>query len=359
MRRVVTATPSRSGPGAAPDAPALPVQRAAAAAGRRSLTAAPRAVRPSHHLDPVGVVRPPAQAPAPATAPSAVAHDGPSDVPASVSPADAGTPAPPVQRKPLVRRVSRVQSAAPDAAKRRPLIGAPLAPGTVPPPAPVQAPTPAAAPDPAPPVVQRAAAPAPAEPPTPLRKVRLPGPTPLQRAAVDGPPLASARPLTTRHQGADTPGRPASVPAAAPVPLTQVPSGDDSRPVVPLRRPADRPGTTRPSVQRAAEQGPAPVVPVRRSSPPPAPPTPAPAPAPQYSAPVQRQAVQRQADPPAAQRSTTPPAPAATSAQPAAAEAEQGPDIDALARRLVAPLSRLLRAELRGDRERIGRLRDR
>ncbi|WP_407285195.1 hypothetical protein [Streptomyces sp. BP-8] len=32
--------------------------------------------------------------------------------------------------------------------------------------------------------------------------------------------------------------------------------------------------------------------------------------------------------------------------------------LDALARRLVAPLSRLLRAELRGDRERIGRLRD-
>ncbi|MFD3833586.1 hypothetical protein [Streptomyces sp. NPDC058621] len=34
-------------------------------------------------------------------------------------------------------------------------------------------------------------------------------------------------------------------------------------------------------------------------------------------------------------------------------------ELDALARRLVAPLSRLLRAELRGDRERLGRLRDR
>ncbi|MBY6306872.1 hypothetical protein I3J09_28540 (plasmid) [Streptomyces clavuligerus] len=33
-------------------------------------------------------------------------------------------------------------------------------------------------------------------------------------------------------------------------------------------------------------------------------------------------------------------------------------DLDRLARRLVAPLSRLLRAELRGDRERVGRLRD-
>ncbi|WP_344888175.1 hypothetical protein [Actinomadura meridiana] len=33
-------------------------------------------------------------------------------------------------------------------------------------------------------------------------------------------------------------------------------------------------------------------------------------------------------------------------------------DLDELARRLVGPLSRLLRAELRMDRERVGRLRD-
>ncbi|MEU6520227.1 hypothetical protein [Streptomyces sp. NPDC046978] len=32
--------------------------------------------------------------------------------------------------------------------------------------------------------------------------------------------------------------------------------------------------------------------------------------------------------------------------------------LDALARSLLEPLSRLLRSELRGDRERIGRLRD-
>ncbi|WP_157429859.1 hypothetical protein [Actinomadura oligospora] len=34
------------------------------------------------------------------------------------------------------------------------------------------------------------------------------------------------------------------------------------------------------------------------------------------------------------------------------------PDLDELARRLVGPLSRLLRTELRLDRERVGRLRD-
>jgi hypothetical protein len=34
-------------------------------------------------------------------------------------------------------------------------------------------------------------------------------------------------------------------------------------------------------------------------------------------------------------------------------------ELDELARRLVEPLARLLRAELRMDRERVGRLRDR
>ncbi|MCP2342445.1 hypothetical protein [Actinomadura rupiterrae] len=37
---------------------------------------------------------------------------------------------------------------------------------------------------------------------------------------------------------------------------------------------------------------------------------------------------------------------------------EREPDLDELARRLVGPLSRLLRTELRLDRERVGRLRD-
>ncbi|MEX0172773.1 hypothetical protein, partial [Streptomyces sp. LMG1-1-1.1] len=39
-------------------------------------------------------------------------------------------------------------------------------------------------------------------------------------------------------------------------------------------------------------------------------------------------------------------------------EGESPTQLDELARRLVTPLSRLLRAELRADRERVGRLRD-
>ncbi|CAM5471972.1 hypothetical protein SXANM310S_07124 [Streptomyces xanthochromogenes] len=174
-----------------------------------------------------------------------------------------------------------------------------------------------------------------------------------------GPPLASARPLTTRHQSApslpglpNTPGASGSS-AALPAPLKHAPASGDSRPVVPLRSPAPRPGIPQPTVQRAvAEPAPVPVVPVRRSAPP-APPAPAPAPKPAFSTPVQRQA-----DPPAVQR-TAPAAHATASAAPTADAEQHSPDIDALARRLVAPLSRLLRAELRGDRERIGRLRDR
>ncbi|MFE7118798.1 hypothetical protein ACFU99_25605, partial [Streptomyces sp. NPDC057654] len=58
------------------------------------------------------------------------------------------------------------------------------------------------------------------------------------------------------------------------------------------------------------------------------------------------------------------PAPAASGSTSVTAESEPTTaptpaQLDDLARRLVAPLSRLLRAELRGDRERVGRLRDR
>ncbi|MFE9120481.1 hypothetical protein [Streptomyces sp. NPDC007172] len=347
----------------------MPVQRASASGGR-SLTSAPRAVVPSYQLDPVGVVRrpaaPPAQPAPPASTPGTTPAPAPAPAPAPVE------AAPPVQRKPMVRRVSRVQSpAAPEAGRRRPLIGAPITPAPAPAPAQAPAPSPFATPAAAPsaPAVQRSSAPEPAVPPTPavpsapvepLRKVRLPGPAPLQRAIAAGPPLASARPLTTRHQSAPSlPGVPNSQAvgrssAAHPAPLKQAPATGDSRPVVPLRGPAPRPGIPQPTVQRAvAEPAPAPVVPVRRSSPMPAAPAPAPAPKPAYSAPVQRQA-----GPTPVQR--TEPAGHATASAPPAGDAEPPThDIDALARRLVAPLSRLLRAELRGDRERIGRLRDR
>ncbi|GHG30684.1 hypothetical protein GCM10018791_54140 [Streptomyces zaomyceticus] len=47
-----------------------------------------------------------------------------------------------------------------------------------------------------------------------------------------------------------------------------------------------------------------------------------------------------------------------TPAAPRTAGSESPTQLDELARRLVTPLSRLLRAELRADRERVGRLRD-
>jgi len=48
----------------------------------------------------------------------------------------------------------------------------------------------------------------------------------------------------------------------------------------------------------------------------------------------------------------------ATAAPPTGAAPAEPPHLDELARKLIGPLSRLLRAELRLDRERIGRLRD-
>ncbi|MFE7887425.1 hypothetical protein ACFU3J_27440, partial [Streptomyces sp. NPDC057411] len=53
-----------------------------------------------------------------------------------------------------------------------------------------------------------------------------------------------------------------------------------------------------------------------------------------------------------------PAAPAAPRVGAPASGAESPAQLDELARRLVTPLSRLLRAELRADRERVGRLRD-
>ncbi|KKZ69043.1 hypothetical protein VO63_36365 [Streptomyces showdoensis] len=55
-----------------------------------------------------------------------------------------------------------------------------------------------------------------------------------------------------------------------------------------------------------------------------------------------------------AEAAARPQGPAPVAEQGAASPAQ----LDELARRLVTPLSRLLRAELRADRERVGRLRD-
>ncbi|MFB7450230.1 hypothetical protein [Streptomyces sp. NPDC056194] len=101
-----------------------------------------------------------------------------------------------------------------------------------------------------------------------------------------------------------------------------------------------------------------PVVVQRQSGPAPEPPAPPPAP------PVPIQPTAAAAPPRPAPRTTTV-ARTATASPPArqptteTAPAPESPtQLDELARRLVTPLSRLLRAELRADRERVGRLRD-
>lgn len=166
----------------------------------------------------------------------------------------------------------------------------------------------------------------------------MPNAVPLQRsggtskAAAPGTaaapvvvPLGKPNPRAPHRTPSPAPTAPAftSVPAAPPV------------------RTAARP-TPRPAVQRRSAQA---------ASPAPAPtPTPAPAAAPPRPAPATRKA-----DAPA------PPAPGETrdgGGTPSVTPASSPADLDDLARRLLAPLSRLLRAELRGDRERIGRLRD-
>ncbi|RFS83458.1 hypothetical protein D0T12_20640 [Actinomadura spongiicola] len=80
--------------------------------------------------------------------------------------------------------------------------------------------------------------------------------------------------------------------------------------------------------------------------------------------------MQREAVPPAKREpalspvATPPPVPVQREQAPAPPPAKGGAerpgdmDLDELARRLVGPMSRLLRAELRMDRERVGRLRD-
>ncbi|TYK51328.1 hypothetical protein [Actinomadura decatromicini] len=66
---------------------------------------------------------------------------------------------------------------------------------------------------------------------------------------------------------------------------------------------------------------------------------------------------------PVARTATAAPAPVQRRAQTSGTQRktqERQPeiDLDELARRLIGPLTRLLRAELRMDRERVGRLRD-
>ncbi|MER7913883.1 extensin [Streptomyces sp. NPDC096068] len=148
-------------------------------------------------------------------------------------------------------------------------------------------------------------------------------------------PLATGRALA--------PGRPdggTRTPAVQAAPLV-TPAPAAPRPVVPLTPPAAARPVARPAVvqrRTAPEVAPAPLQQTAAVVPP-APPART-RPAEPVSAPVQRATTPTTS-------TTVPPAPAESPTQ-----------LDELARRLVTPLSRLLRAELRADRERVGRLRD-
>ncbi|MFB7408516.1 hypothetical protein ACFCZ2_15140 [Streptomyces sp. NPDC056202] len=181
--------------------------------------------------------------------------------------------------------------------------------------------------------------------------------------------MPTAVPLFTPTAAATSPSAPAS-PSVTPVPAVQrsaaaplrtsalAPQGS-ARPVVPLARPSAARPVARPVVQRQAAAGATPsVTPAAAPAVPVVTPAPlqrtgaAPAPASAAHAPRAATAVSRTAP--------TAPSPSVqrTAAAPGAAEPESPTQLDELARRLVTPLSRLLRAELRADRERVGRLRD-
>ncbi|MFJ8669651.1 extensin [Streptomyces sp. NPDC093600] len=118
--------------------------------------------------------------------------------------------------------------------------------------------------------------------------------------------------------------------------------------------------TPTPAVQRAPKDGPA-----RVHAPQPPTPTPAPQPFPPTAA--VPPSVQRtpHPEPPPPYSPPTPTTPTTTDEPPPAytpvdfdARALTGAQVDELTHRLIGPLTRLLRTELRLDRERIGRLRD-
>ncbi|WPO70764.1 hypothetical protein [Streptomyces sp. KN37] len=326
----------------------------------------------------------------------------------------ADSPVQPVQRRPLVRRVRRSpDDGATPGGRPRTGLGKPLpqqapsAPGSPAPVTPVQKATTAAPstqpPAPAPTPEPRPTAPTPA--PTPAASKPLPV-VPLNRsvtpasyrpaAAAAALPLAPSRSLTVQPAAADhvaaSPRAPEGRPVPTPVPLqrsagTSTTAAADTAPVVvPLGKPGPRaprrpaspapappaaptaPGFTSvpaaPPV-RTSVQPPARPATVQRRSAQPAPtpvPAPAPTPAPAPAARHPHTATTTTAS------TATPPtpgetgngggaSPGASASRPPASESSPA-ELDDLARRLLAPLSRLLRAELRGDRERIGRLRD-
>ncbi|MBB4160867.1 MULTISPECIES: hypothetical protein [Streptomyces] len=275
----------------------------------------------------------------------------------------------------MQRAVGKAPAARTHSAPRRSPIGAPITP---PPALPSVPPAIPAASEAAP--VQRTPAPAPVLVPTPDTTADLPQPTapvvqrsttqPPVTVVVPGLPRATASPAprpdvlplaTGRALAPNLPGN-THAPASPRTPAVQA-APATSQPVVPLAVPT--PTTPRPVVPLAPPAVARPVAVQRRSAPeaptPPAPaPTPGPAPVP-VPVPLQRTAVAlpRTSAPAPAPRPATAPVQQATAIDPAAPSGSESPaQLDELARRLVTPLSRLLRAELRADRERVGRLRD-
>ncbi|MFC7924296.1 hypothetical protein [Streptomyces cinereoruber] len=276
----------------------------------------------------------------------------------------------------MQRAVGKAPAARTHSAPRRSPIGAPITPPPALPSVPPAIPAPSEA---AP--VQRTPAPAPVLAPTPDTTTDLPQPTapvvqrsttpPPVTVVVPGLPRATASPAprpdvlplaTGRALAPNLPGNthaPASprTPAVQAAPATSqpvvplaVPTPTTPRPVVPLAPPAVARPVARPVAVQRRSAPEAPTAPVPA-------PTPGPAPAP---VPLQRTAVALPQPPaPATPRRTTAPVQQATAMEPAAPSGSESPaQLDELARRLVTPLSRLLRAELRADRERVGRLRD-
>ncbi|MGW5939935.1 hypothetical protein ACWIG3_32820 [Streptomyces celluloflavus] len=191
-----------------------------------------------------------------------------------------------------------------------------------------------------------------------------------------GEPTRTGDPVrpTVQRLATQTPA-PASIPVPAPasfpVPAPHTAHPTDAPPI--QRAPITAPPTPTTAPTPLRTPTPAPRIPMPMPMPQAAPtPTPTPTPTPQPAplpAPVQRSAPIQKRSAPAPTQKPLPPTTTRTapsSSTPAVTSASAPPppafttaaELDDLARKLVAPLSRLLRAELRSDRERIGRLRD-
>lgn len=183
--------------------------------------------------------------------------------------------------------------------------------------------------------------------PSPSGGQPVPVPTPITprqgRAPFQPSPVPAAPSRTPRATPAPAASRTPRAAAAPSAPATVQRAGQSPRAARPIAPSAGRTAPSVPSVAPGTGRTPGPL----------------PSPPPDRSLTVQRQG---QASP--VQRGLPAPGPGTSTA--AGTPGGPGPalhalppeSLDALARSLLEPLSRLLRSELRGDRERIGRLRD-